>query len=308
MRIVITGAGGFVGRALVAALEQTGRHQLLAVDSVTAPSPTCSSEEWLQGDISDPALIEQLFAKPCDALIHLATVPGGAAEENRALAQQVNIDATLVLLEAVLRTSTTPRVIFASSIAVYGELSEGPATDETAPAPQMIYGAQKAMIETWIATLSRRREIEGLSLRLPGIIARPQAPAGMKSAFMSNLFHAALAGERFTSPVSADATMWLMSRPQIVENTVHALSLDIRKFPASGAVTLPPLRVSMSALVKAVARATGCAADFVTFAPDQVLEAGFGRLPEHQFSRATELGFKDDGSVEQLVANALLCI
>lgn len=305
MKIVITGAGGFIGRALVAALEETGKHQLLAVDTTMPPSSADKGTEWLAGDIADQHVIDQLLALPCDALVHLATLPGGAAEDNRALAQRVNIDASLALLEAARSTAATPRVIFASSIAVYGELQEGTATDETKLAPLMVYGAQKAMIETWVETLSQRREIEGLTLRLPGIIARPKAPSGMKSAFMSNLFHAARAGEPFTSPVSPEATMWLMSRAKVVENLLQALSINTTLLPSSRSVTLPSLRVSMSELVRAVAKATGCAQDFVSYAPDPALEAAFGRLPKQRFTLALEHGFENDGNVEQLVANTL---
>jgi nucleoside-diphosphate-sugar epimerase len=291
----------------VEALEREGIHQLIAVDSASVPAPAHSGTKWLEGDIADPALIGEIFATPCNALVHLATVPGGAAEENRALAQRVNIDATLALLDAARANPSPPRVIFASSIAVYGDLTDEPTTDETPLAPRMIYGAQKAMAETWIATLSRRGEIQGLSLRLPGIVARPRASSGMKSAFMSNLFHAARAGESFNSPVSPEATMWLMSRPLIVQNMLHALSLDAQQLPDSRAVTLPSLRISMGDLVAAVAHATGCATDFVNYAPDTALEAGFGRQPEHRFTRAAKLGFSDDGSIGQLVTNALSC-
>ncbi|MFK7978209.1 MAG: NAD-dependent epimerase/dehydratase family protein [Halioglobus sp.] len=317
MNIVITGAGGFIGQAVIAALEETGKHQLLAVDTSAAPSTapsatpsakpslTHTSTQWLQGDIAEPGVIDELFAKPCDAVLHLATVPGGAAEDNRAQAQRVNIDASLALLEAARSATSPPRIVFASSIAVYGELDGGLATDDTILAPRMIYGAQKAMIETWVSALTQRGEIQGLSLRLPGVVARPLAPSGMKSAFMSNLFHAARAGEPFTCPVSPEATMWLMSRPKIVENLLHALTLDAEQLRLASAMTLPPLRLSMHELVTAVAQATGYTEDFVSYQPDPDLEAVFGQLPPHRFTLAKELGFKDDSNVEQLVMNAL---
>lgn len=310
MRVMITGAGGFIGRALVEALLKEGIHEVVAVDSVAAPCPALGDTTWLVGDISNPGFVAHIFAQPCDALLHLATVPGGAAEENRSLAQRVNLDATLALLEAMRTNPTPPRVVFASSIAVYGDLADTLVNDDTPTAPHMIYGAQKAMAETWIATLARRGEIDGLSLslRLPGIIARPRAPSGMKSAFMSNLFHAAKAGETFTSPVSPEASMWLMSRSCAVQNFRHALTLDEAGLPASRAVTLPNVRVSMQELVAAVARGAGCAQDFVHYAPDDALEVAFGRQPPHALSRAVELGFGDDGSIDQLVANAFSCI
>ena len=98
--------------------------------------------------------------------------------------------------------------------------------DITPLRPQLVYGAHKAMTEQWLATLSRRGALDALSLRLPGIVARPPGPSGMKSAFMSDVFHALRVGKPFTSPVAADATMWLMSVETVVAALLHALTLD----------------------------------------------------------------------------------
>ena len=308
MRVVVTGAGGFIGRALVEALAKEGDHEIIAVDTVAAPGPVPANTTWLVGDIVNPEFVAHIFAQACDALVHLATVPGGAAEEYRALAQRVNLDATLALLEAIRTNPIPPRVVFASSISVYGELPDALVDDETPSVPVMIYGAHKAMAETWVATLTRRSEIDGLSLRLPGIVARPRAPSGMKSAFMSNLFHAAKNDEAFTSPVSPAATMWLMSRSRVVQNLCRALTLDTSGLPSCRALTLPNIRAGMRDLVAAVSREAGCAPDFVRYAPDQVLEAAFGRQPEHALKRAAEFGFVDDESINELVANAFSCL
>lgn len=306
MRIVITGAAGFIGRALVKALAREGLHEIVAVDYALCTESE-ATEEFL-GDLCSPEFVAEVFEQPCDALLHLATLPGGAAEQNRSLAQRVNVDASLSLLDAARGSAKCPRVIFASSIAAYGNLSKGPITDDTPLRPQMIYGGQKAMLETWVETLTRRGDVNGVSLRLPGIVARPREPSGMKSAFLSDLFHAAKAGEHFTSPVSRTATMWLMSRPCAVQNLLHALSLDTSKLPTSKALTLPNVRVSMEDLVAIVSHQAGCTENFVDYAPDKTLEAAFGRQAEHNLHRASALGFGDDRSAVQLVANAFSCI
>ena len=119
MRIIVTGANGFIGRALVEALLAANEHEVVAVDTVAPSSPGLGAARWVCADICDPDVISSRFHEPCDALVHLATVPGGAAEENRKLARQVNIDATLDLLEAVRSPDLVPRVVFSSSIAVY---------------------------------------------------------------------------------------------------------------------------------------------------------------------------------------------
>lgn len=306
MRVVVTGAGGFIGRALVQALLHEGRHEVTTVDVVQHADSGLA--QHLVGDICDPEFVARIFLQPCDALVHLATVPGGTAEIERSLAERVNLNATLALIEAAKVTSKPPRVVFASSIAVYGDLTQGPISDESPLTPSTIYGGQKAMTETWIATLTRRGEIDGISLRLPGIIARPQGPSGMQSAFMSNLFHAARAGDRFTAPVSPAATMWLMSGPCVVRNLLHALTMDTSHLHVSRALALPNIRVSMEELVSVIARAAPCAPDFVDYMPDHALEATFGRLPEHRFEHARTVGFCDDGDTLQLVKNAFSCI
>jgi nucleoside-diphosphate-sugar epimerase len=283
---------------------ESGDHDVVAVDKTTPSSPVLEAARWVCGDIGEPEVISSLFTQPCDGLVHLATLPGGAAEENRQLAKQVNLDATLDLLEAASSGNTVPRVVFASSIAVYGKFADGVIDDDTLPAPHMVYGAQKAMAETWIAALTRRGEISGLSLRLPGIVARTQAHSGMKSAFMSNVFHAASKAKSFDAPVSPAATMWLMSQQCVVKNILHALTLGTDDAPQSFAVTLPGLRVSMQELAQAIAQYTGCAQDFIRYTPDTDLEAIFGRQPDHQLRSAEQLGFCDDGELHHLVASA----
>ena len=292
MRIVVTGAGGFVGRALARRLRALD-HDVLATDLTIT--------QGLAGQIGDPALLERLFAGPVDAVFHLATVAGGAAETAPDHAWQVNVAATRALIDAAARHR--PRFVYASSIAVLGDDLPARVTDGMPPAPRMLYGAHKAMMEQWIACQSRRGALDGLSLRLPGIVARPKAPSGMISAFMSDLFHALREGAPFTLPVSPDATMWLLSRPAVVDAMVHALSLPA--IPAPRCLTLPALRVRMADLVAAIARATGGDPALIRHAPQAAIEAGFGRLPELSTAMADGLGFRHDGSLPALVEAVL---
>ena len=291
MRIVVTGGGGFVGRALVNALDG---HDVVAVDTDLRGRP------GVEGDLCDHEILACAFAQGCDAVVHLATVPGGAAEADPALAKRINLDATMALIETAANTGARPRFVFASSIAVLGD-SLPPLIDDATPlAPRMIYGAHKAMMEQWIGLQTRRGAISGVSLRLPGIVARPRAPSGMKSAFMSDVFHASASGEALVLPVSCGATMWLMSVERVVANLAHALAIE-----ATGSITLPALRVSMAELVAAITRATGTDPGLITYQPDPVLEAGFGRQPLLVTPCADALGFVPDKSLADLVGSAL---
>lgn len=291
MRLVITGAGGFVGRALIGAL--IDQHEIIAVDQ------QLGGLTGIAGDLADPAVLDVAFARGCDAVVHLATVPGGAAEANPERAKQVNVDASMALVEAAARAGQQPRFIFASSIAVYGEPLPPLVDDSTPLAPRLLYGAHKAMMEEWIATQTRRGAISGLSLRFPGIVARPRGPSGMKSAFMSDVFHALKAGEPIELPVSPGATLWLMSVNRLVANLTHALASE-----STGSVTLPALRMAMTELVDAIADNMMVSPGLASYAPDPALEAGFGRQPPLATPKANSLGFRHDETLETLVSSA----
>ena len=295
MRIILTGASGFIGSEVRLVLE--GHHDVIAIDRLL------QGTSGVEGDLCDPAVLDSAFARGCDAVIHLATVPGGAAELDPLLAKQANVDATMALIDAAARYGSRPRFIFASSIAVFGDPLPPLVDDTTAIAPMMVYGAHKAMMETWIETQTRRGSIAGLSLRFPGVVARPKGPSGMKSAFMSDVFHALVARLPIELPVSPDATMWLMSLRQIAANLVHALQIE-----ATGTCTLPAIRTSMRDLVQTIASATQTDPALATYAPDMALEAGFGRQPPLRTAAAEALGFTNDGSIDALVASALLTL
>lgn len=303
MRIIVTGASGFVGRVLVRHLVTQG-HSVVALDHVVDAGPGI---EAIVGDIADAAIVARAFAQGCDAVVHLATIPGGAAEADPVAARRINLDATIALSEAAAAVGACPRFVFASSIAVLGAPLPARVDDATPLRPQLIYGAHKAMIELWLAALSRRGGLDALSLRLPGIVARPPGPSGMKSAFMSQVFHALGAGKPFTSPVAADATMWLMSVDRVVAALLHAVTLDV-PLPDDRAITLPALRVRMDSLVAAIAQHTGADAAAIGYAPDVALQAAFGAYPDLITRCADALGFHHDGTTDRLVASALATI
>ena len=305
MNILLTGAGGFVGRELGRLLVGAG-HALVGIDTDAGGIP--AGIRAVGGDLADPAVRAEALGTGCDALIHLATVPGGAAEADPSASRRINVDAMYDLLVEASALKPGLRVVYASSIAVLGDPLPAQVDDATPLSPRMIYGGHKAMMEHAVAMFSNRGLIDGVTVRLPGILARPKGPSGMKSAFMSDLFHALRAGEGFTCPVSAAGSIWAQSVRQCARNFLHALTLDSGLMPPTRAVTLPALRISMADLVAEIARQCAVSPDLVRYAPDAALEAAFAAQPPLATPAAERAGFAHDGDLATLVSNALATI
>lgn len=305
MNILLTGAGGFVGRELGRLLVGAD-HALVGIDTDAGGIP--AGIRAVAGDLADPAVRAEALGTGCDALIHLATVPGGAAEADPSASRRINVDAMYDLLVEASALKPGLRVVYASSIAVLGDPLPAQVDDATPLSPRMIYGGHKAMMEHAVAMFSNRGLIDGVTVRLPGILARPKGPSGMKSAFMSDLFHALRAGEVFTCPVSAAGSIWAQSVRQCARNFLHALTLDSGLMPPTRAVTLPALRISMADLVAEIARQCAVSPDLVRYAPDAALEAAFAAQPPLATPAAERAGFAHDGDLATLVSNALATI
>lgn len=302
MRIVVTGAGGFVGRHVLAELHE---HDVVALDLNLDRITNAPNLSKIKGDMRDLTVLEKAFQHGCDAVIHLATVPGGAAEINPELAKSVNIDAAMALIEIAARTGNCPRFVFASSIAVFGKLPSSQVIDDAPTRPTMLYGAHKLMMESWIATQTRRGAIAGISLRLPGIAARPKSPSGMKSAFLSDLFHALRDGEDFTIPVSQDATTWLCSVTTAAKNIALTATGMANSNLENRPVLMPCLRVKMQELEQEIRRQLGSSSSKVHYSIDKELQSIFGKHPEVQTLKAQSMGFVADTNLENLVKAVL---
>lgn len=303
--IVVTGAGGFVGGRLVARLlaaPEFADARITVNDLALGDYP--ARVRKVSGDFGDESVRTALINGRCDLLYHIGGVLGGAAEADPARARRVNVDATLALLEAVQDAVAPPRVVFASSIAVFGAPFPLRIDDDTRCNPTMVYGAQKAMIEIAIEQMSRRA-IDGLALRLPGIVAKRGADARMKSAFLNRLFEVFAEGADLTLPVAADGTTWLLSAPACVTALLHAGTLDPSRIGTRRAFTLPCQTVCFADLVASLHARWPDSPTRIDYAPEPALEAQFGRQPPLTTALADALGFKHDGDVATLVARAL---
>jgi len=313
--VVVTGAQGFVGQALVKRLLAEGlggqpvsRLTLLDV-GFDAPHADPRVRQ-LPGSIADARLRAAAYEGGVDAVFHLASIPGGAAEKNYELGRQVNLDATLGLLEDLRGVRTArgeaPRFVFASTIAVYGEHLPPEVTEATLPAPGLSYGAHKLAGEYLVADASRKGWCQGCSLRLPGVVARPGEGTGMLSAFMSLLFWRLAAGEALTVPVSAEGVAWWISVPTCVDNLLHAASVDPARLNPRRSYQMPVLRLTIAELVEALAERFGPdRRALVQYAPEPFIQKMFASYPPLHTPEALALGLRHDGTVAQLVERAM---
>ena len=314
MNILITGADGFIGRALAARLLSSGtlpelgdaRRRVTLLDQRFSSPVVDARVRLVSGDMSDPAVLRDAVADGMDCVFHLASVPGGAAEGDFALGLRVNLEATVSLLELLRRQPSPPKVVFASTIGVYGAPLPALIDEDTATAPTMSYGAHKLIGEILVSDYSRRGFVDGRSLRLPGIVARPPQASGMLSAFMSDLIRALSSGGSFTCPVSPKGMGWWMSRSCVVENLLQAARLTTQQVRHRRVYLLPVLHASMADVVAAIARVHGeDVLTRVTYQRNVELEAQFASLPPLRCPASLEAGFRNDGSLDVLVQRAV---
>jgi nucleoside-diphosphate-sugar epimerase len=317
MNLLITGANGFIGRALTArllspsarptALGTIGRITLV---DLHFEGPEIPMLRRLPGSISDKALLARAFDTPIDVVFHLASVPGGMAEQHYELGRDVNLGATLELLEKArdqaAASGRPPIFVFASSIAALGSPLPAHVDDTTPLRPQLTYGAHKLIGEILATDFDRRGWVNARSVRLPGIVARPPQRTGQLSAFMSDIIRDLAAGRDFACPVSAASTTWLMSVHCVIDNLLHAATMPDAARGNTRVWTLPALRSSMTELVEAIAAVHGPEVlSRVSYGSNPALEANFGRHPPLATPAADAAGFRHDGDLQTLVRRAL---
>jgi nucleoside-diphosphate-sugar epimerase len=311
MRVLVTGAGGFIGRVLLQRLLGQGLagrrvERIVALDLSLQGLPDDERLRCVEGSIAEAGVLEGALDGPVDAVFHLASVPGGAAEKAPDLGRRVNLDATAQLLSLLREQGTRTRFVFSSTVAVYGHPLPAVLDENTPPRPAMSYGAHKLAAEVLVADAARRGWVDACSLRLPGVVARPGDGAGLVSAFMSQLFWKLAAGEPIVLPVSSQGTAWWISVGACVDNLLHAATFDTARLDGGRVVQMPALQLSIGCVVDAVLRACPMAhAGLVRYEPQDAVQRLFASQPPLLTPKAQALGFEHDATVERMVRRAI---
>lgn len=304
MRVLVTGADGYLGSGLARRIADAipGLSRLTLTDRQLAGDATrVAGADLMPGDLTRADFLDALFEPGFDVVFHLASLPGGQAEAEPERGRRINLTAPLDLAWRTAARRSGARFVFASSIAVYGDVAADTIAEATPTTPGLSYGAHKLMTEIFLSDLTRRGELSAVSLRFPGLVARPPTESGHGSAFMSQMFHKIGAGEEFQSPVPASARCWWMSRAAAVETLLYASTLQTD----APTVVLPPaLSATMAEMAGAIAEVAGSNAP-VQWGDDARLTRLFGAMPEIDASLARGLGFVGDADLQSLARAAL---
>ena len=310
MRIVITGGCGFLGRRLALRLLDKGSalgpvDELVLFDNAPSalPLPDDKRVRVVTGDIADRGTVAALIGPDTDAVFHLAAIVSGQAEADTDLGYRVNLDGTRAVLDACRALGSVPKLIFASSLAVYGGALPPAVGDDTALTPQSSYGTQKAIGELLVNDYSRKGFIDGRALRLPTVVVRPGLPNRAASTFASSMIREPLTGKDAVCPVSPDTVMALASPRRIVASLAHALDIPGEAIGGNRTLQLPGYSVSVGEMAEALRRAAGESAyKRIAWQPDATIQAIVGSWPrELHAPRAEALGFQPDAGIDEAV-------
>jgi D-erythronate 2-dehydrogenase len=306
MRVVITGGCGFLGQRVALQLLARGDvDELVLFDNAppALPLPDNKRLSVVTGDIADREAVRRVISPGAHSVFHLAAVVSGQAEADTDLGYRVNLDGTRAMLDACRVLGTCPRVVFASSLAVYGGALPAAVGDDTPLTPQTSYGTQKAIGELLVNDYSRKGFVDGRAVRLPTVVVRPGRPNRAASTFASSMIREPLAGRVAVCPVSRDTIMALASPRRVVAGLLHAHDLPTDAFTTSRSLQLPGFSVAVGEMAAAVRRAGGEAAYArIHWEPDpQIQQIISGWPQELRAPRAHALGFTADSDIDEAV-------
>jgi D-erythronate 2-dehydrogenase len=313
MHILMTGADGMVGRKLTARLVRDGalngqpidKFTLVDVRAPAKPDRFGGAVESIAADISSPGAFTALIGARPDVIFHLAAVVSAEAELDFEKGTRINLDGSRALLEAVRAVGDgyRPRLVFTSSIAVFGAPFPDAIPDDFHLTPLTSYGTQKAVIELLLADYTRRGFVDGVSIRLPSIVVRPGRPNKAASGFFSSIIREPLAGEEAVLPVEDTVLHWHASPRAAVGFLVHAAGLDAAKLGPRINLTMPGVCCTVAEQIAALRRIAGDKiAARIRREPDPLIArivAGWPRRFDPR--RALALGFRGEASFDDII-------
>ena len=294
MRTLIIGAAGMIGRKLAARLPKDDLilHDVVPFDGASVVS-----------DLSAPGEAEKLIARRPELIFHLAAVVSGEAEADFDKGYRVNLDGTRELFEAIRKANYKPRVVFTSSIAVFGAPFPEAIGDEFLNAPLTSYGTQKAIGELLLSDYSRRGFFDGIGLRLPTICVRPGKPNKAASGFFSGIIREPLAGQEAVLPVPETVRHWFASPRAAIGFLLHAAKLDTAKLGARRNLSMPGVSATVGEQIEALRKVAGeKTARLIRREPDATIMRIVEGWPRNfDTSRALALGFRADAAFEDII-------
>ena len=308
MQALIIGAAGMVGARLAASFAAdpgtiTG---LTLVDVVTPKAPAGDLPATVGTlDLTDAAAVTAAVARRPDVIFHLAAIVSGEAEANFEKGYAVNFDGTRYLFEAIrAQPDYFPRVIFTSSIAVFGAPFPEKIGDEFFTQPLTSYGTQKAMGELLLNDYSRRGFFDGVGIRLPTVCIRPGAPNKAASGFFSNILREPLSGKEAVLPVADTVRHWHASPRAAVGFLRHAMTMDTAALGPRRCLSMPGLSATVAEQIEALRRVAGDkAVALIRREPDEtIMKIVSGWAENFDAGRAISLGFRADASFDAIIA------
>ena len=315
MHVMITGAAGMLGRKLGSRLaEEQGvlgskisRLTLVDVVDAVAPPGLAAGTQIVSGDFSGQGFAERLVGHRPDIIFHLAAIVSGEAEADFEKGYRINLDGTRQLFEAIrlegLKAPYVPKVIFASSIAVFGAPFPQQIPDDFFTTPLTSYGTQKAICELLLSDYSRRGIFDGIGLRLPTICIRPGAPNKAASGFFSNILREPLVGVEAVLPVDDNVRHWFASPKAATGFMLHAARLGGQSIGSRRNLTMPGLSATVAEEIEALRRVAGeKAVKLIRRQPDETIQRIVAGWPSDFIAtRAVELGFEADRGFDEIV-------
>ena len=315
MHILVTGAAGMIGYKLVERLAAKGELGGRPISALTltdvvppsAPKGFGGVTTLRTADLASPGEAAALVAERPDLIFHVAGIVSYEAETDFDKGYRVNLDSSRLLFEAVRlegqKAPYRPRLVFTSTIAVFGAPFPDRIGDEFVVAPLTSYGTQKAMVELLLVDYSRRGIFEGIGLRLPTICIRPGRPNKAASAFFSDILREPLSGREAVLPVSESARTWHASPRAAIGFMTHAAEIDVAQLGARRNLTMPGLPATVGEQIAALTRVAGDrAARLIRREPDPLIETIVKGWPRNfDPARALALGFRADSSFDDII-------